>query len=30
MGYVAYNTINTKIFGGVYIGKGIKNCDLCF
>ena len=29
IGYVAYNTVNTKIFGGVYIGKGIKNCDLC-
>jgi hypothetical protein len=30
MGYIAYHTINSKIFGGVYIGKGIKNYDLCF
>jgi radial spoke head protein 9 len=29
-GYVGYHKANTQIFGGLYIGNGIKNVDLCF
>jgi radial spoke head protein 9 len=29
-GYVAYHKLHSKIFGGVYIGDGIKNVDLPF
>jgi radial spoke head protein 9 len=29
-GYYAYHRINTPVFGGVYIGNGIKNLDLPF
>jgi radial spoke head protein 9 len=27
-GYVAYNRVHSNIFGGIYIGNGIKNSDL--
>jgi len=27
---VAYHRANSKIFGGLYIGNGIKNVDLPF
>ncbi len=29
-GYVSYHRANSKIFGGLYIGNGIKNVDLPF
>ena len=29
-GYVAYHRTGTNSFGGVYIGKGLKNADLAF
>jgi len=29
-GYYGYHRANTNIFGGVYIGNGIKNLDLPF
>lgn len=29
-GYYAYHRVNTGIFGGAYIGNGIKNLDLPF
>lgn len=29
-GYYAYHKLNSKIYGGVYIGDGIKNSDLPF
>eukprot|EP00347_Sterkiella_histriomuscorum_P001082 403373397 len=29
-GYYAYHRVNTYIFGGLYIGNGIKNLDLPF
>mmetsp|Transcript_24904 Transcript_24904/g.28594 ORF Transcript_24904/g.28594 Transcript_24904/m.28594 type:complete len:113 (-) Transcript_24904:35-373(-) len=29
-GYYGYHKLRTKIFGGVYIGDGIKNSDLVF
>jgi len=29
-GYYAYHTVHTNMFGGVYIGYGIKNNDLPF
>lgn len=29
-GYYAYHKLRTKIYGGVYIGDGIKNSDLVF
>jgi radial spoke head protein 9 len=29
-GYYAYHRVNTPIFGGVYIGYGIRNQDLPF
>lgn len=29
-GYVGYHKSNTKIFGGLYIGDGVKNVDLPF
>jgi radial spoke head protein 9 len=29
-GYIAYHRANTNVFGGVYIGEGIKNIDLMF
>eukprot|EP01017_Pseudomicrothorax_dubius_P042130 TRINITY_DN6833_c0_g1_i1.p1 TRINITY_DN6833_c0_g1~~TRINITY_DN6833_c0_g1_i1.p1 ORF type:complete len:278 (+),score=92.85 TRINITY_DN6833_c0_g1_i1:173-1006(+) len=29
-GYIAYHRANSNIFGGVYIGNGIKNVDLPF
>jgi radial spoke head protein 9 len=29
-GYFGYHRSNSKIFGGLYIGNGIKNNDLPF
>lgn len=29
-GYVAFHTLNSKVYGGVYIGTGVKNADLPF
>jgi radial spoke head protein 9 len=29
-GYFAFHKANSKIFGGVYIGYGIKNIDIEF
>lgn len=29
-GYYAYHRSNTNIFGGVYIGDGLRNNDLAF
>ena len=29
-GYYAYHRARTPIFGGVYIGNGIKNLDIAF
>lgn len=29
-GYVAYHKANTKTFGSIYIGEGIKNAELPF
>ena len=29
-GYFAYHKANTNLFGGVYIGYGIKNMDIAF
>ena len=29
-GYVAYNVTGTNLFGGVYLGDGVKNKDLAF
>lgn len=29
-GYYAYHKVNTAIYGGIYIGNGIKNLDLPF
>lgn len=29
-GYYAYHRVNSPIFGGLYIGSGIKNLDLPF
>lgn len=29
-GYIAFHKLKTKLFGGVYIGDGIKNVDLPF
>jgi hypothetical protein len=30
MGYIGYHKTNTNIFGGIYIGNGLKNTDLPF
>jgi radial spoke head protein 9 len=30
IGYVGYHRLNTQIYGGLYIGNGIKNYDLPF
>ena len=29
-GYVAYHRVNTGLYGGIYIGNGLKNSDLPF
>ena len=29
-GYVAYHKKKTNVFGGIYIGQGLKNTDLPF
>lgn len=29
-GYFAYHRSNTSLFGGVYMGDGLKNVDLAF
>jgi len=30
MGYVGYHRVGSQVFGGIYIGNGIKNSDLPF
>jgi len=30
MGYIAYHRTNSDVFGGAYIGTGIKNLDFAF
>ena len=29
-GFTAYNKASSNDFGGIYVGDGLKNLDLCF